>query len=133
MGEILVSEGRQILAQAVVGSLIAAIFLRISAKIIVKESPTYGTAYLCSFLTVIINGFLGLGAGMIAGSMEASDQSITALSLGMIPVSLLIAGGIVSKYLSVPYTKGLLIVLLQVAMTLLVIGIPVVLYIALAN
>jgi len=132
MGELIISEGRQILVQAVVGSLIAAVFLKIAAKIIVKESPTYGTAYICSFLTVIINGFLGLGAGMVSGSMEASDSAINALSLGMIPVSLLIAGGVVSHYLSVRYVKGVLIVLLQIAMTLFII-VPIVLLVMYAT
>jgi len=131
MGVFLVGEIVRLLGQALIGSLIAALFLRWASHLVVKDSPSYGTAYLCSFVTVLINGVLGLGVGLIMGYMGASDGAIVGVSYAMIPVALLIAAAVVGKYIGVPYGKAVLIVLLQFVLTIVVFILPLILLVAL--
>jgi hypothetical protein len=105
------------LAGAALGSLIAAVILRLAAQWALKKEVTLGNAYLTVLIAWGINLVIWFFLAMLATGIGGSDATLGYIELVLIPVAFLIQSAIIAPRLQVTFRDacGLSIVMMVIA------------------
>ncbi|MEC9374198.1 MAG: hypothetical protein VYC34_10160 [Planctomycetota bacterium] len=116
---------------AAIGSLLAAIFLRIAARWMLKLDIPYGSAYVTMFLAYIAATVAGLivavPAGLLLGAANPdlfeSSAGDALLLLLILPVGFLAQSAVIGRRLELPFGRACLLTLLTGVVAFLVLAV----------
>lgn len=114
-------------AYCVITSLFIAFFLKLAADIVLKKTPQYSTAYVCSLSSMLTNEFLNFVAKYVVVFLDYGLSTGLIAFLGYftwIPIS----GAYVRHFLGTEFSKGCQIAFWQLMFSVIALGLPVYLF-----
>ncbi|MGO9110889.1 MAG: hypothetical protein ACLP9L_16835 [Thermoguttaceae bacterium] len=104
-----------------IGSAIAAVFLKTAARWVEKVDVSFSSSFVTMFLAGVVNAVLGFAVGLMARMGTQVPEAAQMASWLMLPTGFVVQSAFVSNRIAIPFGRACLISLVMIGMVLAIV------------